>query len=122
MTTVSALRPTTPTTVAPFSEGQWAAENQDFEHPEIAHIKTVYWDDIAHEWVMDLVLYSPDGDRIGRKSPRMGGPSGFEPCVPCQSWSLIRKPEFPLGRDRTGFRDWKSSLEYIERHVSADSE
>lgn len=119
MTTVSAPQPAT-TATAPFREGQWVAENQDFQHPDIGRIKKVFWDDIAHEWVMNLVLYSPDGDRIGRKSPRRGGPSGFEPCVPCQSWALIRKPDFPLGRDRTGFRDWQSSLEYIKEAASAE--
>ena len=110
MTAVSSCN--NPPTTAPFAEKDWVAEGD--QHPEIARVKDVYWDDIANEWVMDLVLYSPDGDRIGRKSPRMGGPGGFEPAVPCKYWRKIQRPYFPLSRDTTGFRDWKTSLDYIE--------
>jgi hypothetical protein len=98
---------------APFQKGQWVAGNQDFQHPEIGIIQRAYWDDIAREWVMDVALYSPDGERIGRKSPRRGGPSAFEPCIPCESWRLIKRPEFPLALDHSGYRDWKDSLEYV---------
>lgn len=115
-------RQSNPSAPAPFSKGQWVAENQDFQHPEIGHVKDVYWDDIGRAWVMDVVLYSPDGDKIGRKSPRMGGPSDFEPAVPCESWCLIRRPQFPLEKGRTGFRDWQSSLEYIQPSTTAAKE
>lgn len=105
-------------TLAPFEKGMWVAQSPEFDHPEIARVKDVYYDDICKEWVADLILYSPDGARIGRDSPARGGPKGFEPCVPVTEWRAIKEPEFPLGRDHTGFRDWKGSLEYLgDDHV-----
>lgn len=103
---------------APFEKGNWVAEAPEFSHPQIAKVRDVYFDSFAKEWVADLILYSADGNRIGRASPRMGGPSGFEPCVPCATWRAIKRPSFPIPPDRTGYRDWKGTLRYVEpRHV-----
>lgn len=95
-----------------FAPKSWVAETEG-QFPELGRIKAVYWDNIAKEWVMDIVLYSPEGTRIGRSSPRRGGPSGFEPAVPCKYWMAIKKPDFPLQADSTGHRDWRNSLEVI---------
>lgn len=104
--------------LAPFERGNWVAESPEFDHPKIAKVRDVYYDSICKEWVADLILYSADGNRIGRESPRMGGPAGFEPCVPCADWRAVKKPNFPLEHDLTGYRDWKGSLRYVEpRHV-----
>ncbi|HHZ24283.1 TPA: hypothetical protein HH296_17985 [Xanthomonas vasicola pv. zeae] len=99
---------------APFAVGDWVTENEEFTHPEIAKVRDVFWDDIAEEWVADLVLYSHTGSRIGRKSERHGGPAGFEPTVPCANgWQRIEKPDFPLNTDTSGYRDWKPYLEAV---------
>jgi hypothetical protein len=97
---------------ANFEPGKWAIEAEG-QYPEIGKIKAVYWDNISKEWVMDIVLYSSDGTRIGRSSPRCGGPSGFEPAVPCKYWVAVTKPDFPLSLDSTGYRDWRKSLQVI---------
>lgn len=78
-------------------------------HPEFGRVKECYWDGCCKEWVMDVVLYSPEGERIGRTSPAMGGPRHFEPAVPVEYWQRIQKPTFPLERDKTGYRDWRSA-------------
>jgi len=80
-------------------------------HPEIAKVQECFWDDIAGEWVANITMYSPDGQR-GR----------FEPCVPMGSWRRIQRPDFPLARDRTGFRCWGSSLEYLPDQAADDKE
>lgn len=52
---------------APFAEKDWVAEGD--QHPEIARVKDVYWDDIANEWVMDQLsrLPSDTADRLRAK-------------------------------------------------------
>lgn len=102
---------------APFAAGNWVAEAPEFDRPKIAKVKDIYFDRIANEWVADLILYSAGGDRIGRESPACGGPRTFEPCVPVATWRAIKKPSFPLDRDRTGYRDWKCALLYVEPHI-----
>lgn len=84
-----------PSSPPPFSAGQWVAETVDCDQ-QIARIKEVYWDSIACEWVMDLVIYAHDGKRLGRTSPRGNGPASVEPCVPCQYWRRIDEPRLPL--------------------------
>jgi hypothetical protein len=103
----------TATTPCPLMKNDWVGE-KDVQHPSIGQVKACYWDRASEEWVMDIVLYSPDGERIGRESPAMGGPTGFEPAVPFQTWSRIAEPNFPLRRDSSGYRDWKEAFELLE--------
>lgn len=93
----------------PVIKGDWVMEGEVM-HPQLAKVKDSYYDTIAKEWVMDLIIHNADGCRIGRVSPRMGGPAHFEPCVPVAYWERVVKPEFPLERDRTGYRDWRDSV------------
>jgi hypothetical protein len=56
----------------------------------------------------DLVMYSiPNGDRLGRVSPAMGGPRHFEPCCDTKGWRRC-KPSFPirLVRRESGIVEW----------------
>lgn len=78
---------------AGFGKGYWVRE-RDIDNPELGLIKETYWDSTAKEWVMNLIIYSQDGERLGRTSPRRGGPSSYEPCVPCQLWEPIDQPDF----------------------------
>ncbi len=50
------------------------------------------------EGAYDLVIYARDGTRIGRESPAMGGPRGFEPFCSAENWQKIEEPRFPLDR------------------------
>lgn len=110
-----------PLAEAPVAAKDWVME-KEVDHPELGRVLEVYWDDTAHEWVMNVVLYRPDGTRIGRSSPRMGGPAGFEPCVPCQYWDRIEKPEFPMVLDRTGYRDWRDGATVLPPRSPGQSE
>ena len=95
--------------VPPVRKGDWISD-QGVAHPDLGKVRDCYYDTIAKEWVADVVLYSPDGDRIGRSSPRMDGPAGFEPCVSLRHWQRIGEPAFPLAIDRTGYRGWAAAL------------
>lgn len=102
----------TPTTPCPFKKKDWVVE-RIVQHPGIGQVKDCYWDGTEQDWVVDLVLFNADGRRIGRESPSMGGPKTFEPAVPVRHWDRITEPAFPLSRDGTGFRDWRSALQVV---------
>lgn len=76
----------------PFKPKDWVAKIGD--HGSIAQVKHVCrWEG---EVFLDLVLYSPDGDKIGRESPAMGGPRTFEPMCDASGWERISEPSFPV--------------------------
>lgn len=108
----------TPTTPCPVEEKDWVIE-RDVQHPQLGRVKERYWDSACSQWVMDVVLYSPDGQRLGRTSPAMGGPRSFEPAVPFEYWQRIEKPVFPLGRDGTGYRDWRAATTALPSRADA---
>lgn len=66
--------------------GNWVADSS-----RVARIKNIH-DDGS----LDLVLYSRAGNSIGRQSPAMGGPRGYEPCCDRENWKAIKPPVFPL--------------------------
>ena len=74
------------------AEGNWVADFTDAERPRIARVKDIY--SVAGDVVLDLVLYSRDGTKIGRESPACGGPRGFEPACPIENWAQIEEPDF----------------------------
>lgn len=77
----------------PFKPGDWAARIGD--HGMVARVRNVYR--VGQEVLLDLVLYGADGQRIGRVSPPMGGPTGYEPACEASAWERISRPVFPLG-------------------------
>lgn len=105
--------PWTPKTPCPLAMNDWVLE-KNIQHPEIGQVKECYWDSSSQEWVMDVVLYGPEGNRIGRSSPAIGGPEHFEPAVPVNHWERIEEPDFPIRRDTTGFRDWREGTVKVE--------
>lgn len=89
-----------------YKKGDWvASKNAPMNRPEIAKVRDIY----EGEPVFDLVMYAPDGSRLGRVSPAMGGPKGFEPWCSQEMYVPIKKPKFPLSR-----YEWGQDLEYIE--------
>ncbi|CAN7388779.1 hypothetical protein [Variovorax sp. LjRoot178] len=50
------------------------------------------------EGAYDLVIYARNGKKIGRESPAMDGPRGFEPFCSAENWQQIEEPRFPLDR------------------------
>lgn len=61
---------------------------------EIAKVKACYR--LQEEVLLDLWMYSREGDKIGRTSPVEGGPRSFEPACALEGWVRIVAPDFPL--------------------------
>lgn len=74
----------------PFKPGDWVAD----ANVNVARVKDVY--NLNGEALLDLVMFSRDGERLGRVSPAMGGPRGFEPAMNGDDWKRINKPIFPI--------------------------
>jgi len=71
--------------------GDWVVNN------DWGRIARIHRDsDYGDEPFVDLILYARDGTKIGRESPSMGGPKGFEPACSTEFWFVIRQPSFPL--------------------------
>ena len=79
-------------------KGAWVASfnSLSLDHgAQIGRVKQVHSDGS-----LDIVLYSKTGRRIGRESPVMGGPQGFEPCCCAEFWEPIEKPDFAFIADK----------------------
>lgn len=89
-----------------YMPGDWVAEkNAPLNQPAIARIKDVYDD----EPLFDLIMYAADGTKLGRVSPAMGGPRGFEPACSVELYVAIAQPSFPLPR-----YEWGRRLKYLD--------
>lgn len=76
--------------IFPFKPGDWVMNQSG----RVARVKAV--DCYQGEITFDLVIYSRDGDKIGRESPAMGGPRTFEPSCSTDGWERCVEPDFPL--------------------------
>jgi hypothetical protein len=74
--------------------GTWVCDGDRIAKVREAHAPTKF--DPAGCY--DLVLYARDGERIGRETPAMGGPRGYEPFCDAGRWRAIENPRFPLPR------------------------
>lgn len=61
----------------------------DVSRPQLGRVHSVYGDG-----AIDIRIYGASCDRIGRVSPAMGGPRGFEPYCSADLWTLIQRPDF----------------------------
>ena len=88
----TALTSATPPGMA--SPGTWVCDGYRIAKVRDIHAPT------GHEpgGCYDLVLYARDGEKIGRESPVMGGPRGYEPFCSAENWREIEEPRFPLPR------------------------
>ena len=73
----------------------WVVDIEDDWRPLFGRVKNV-WDD----GTIDVVVYAPHGEKIGRRSPAYGGPTGYEPCLTAARYALIEPPVFPLAVER----------------------
>src|SRR5688500_13558015 len=79
-------------TIFPFRPRDWAAMGE-----RVAQVKAVYEDPgAAGKVLLDLVIFSSSGERVGRESPAMGGPRTWEPACAAEGWERIAEPDFPL--------------------------
>jgi hypothetical protein len=85
--------------------GGWVATlGSDGEFPRVAKVRDAYRDSEG-ELLLDLVMYSHDGTKLGRTSPAMGGPRGYEPCCCGEWWVEIEQPPFAqMAETRFGYR------------------
>ncbi len=83
--------------VLPVVRGDWV-ESCDTTYPRIARVVEAFWDvrGAERKCMVNLSIYSVEGERIGRVSPAMGGPSRFEPWIDYAGWIRIEKPRFPM--------------------------
>jgi hypothetical protein len=71
--------------------GQWVMAHDDTVAPIFGKVKQVWSDG-----TLDLIVYTPNGERIGRRSPPEGGPKSYEPCLTASRFVQIEEPDFPL--------------------------
>ncbi len=97
----------------PFTRGDWVAQIGDDQQPVFGTVKDCYPDDLqpgAH--LIDLTCYAAHGERIGRVSPTLDGPAGYEPCCPAANYARIERPAFPLKTSRV-MPGWRHLLRFI---------
>lgn len=84
------------------SPGAWVAKlGCDGDHPRIAKVREAY----PAQAALDLIFYSSSGERVGRVSPAMGGPKGYEPFCGAEYWVEIEAPPFEvIAGERYGWR------------------
>lgn len=85
-------------------KGDWVAE-PNVRRPHFGIIKET-WDDGS----IDIIMFTHNGERVGRLSPPEGGPTAYEPCCPGASYAKIEKPEFPL---KLEFGCWRKALKFL---------
>lgn len=99
--------------------GAWVARlvNDRDAYPQIAKVRQAYPEHDA----LDLVMYSASGKKLGRLSPHMGGPKGFEPFCGAQSWVEIEEP--PFDAMDAGLRwGWATLLKRVHPVESAQTQ
>lgn len=93
----------------PFKKGDWVGELETTK-PMLGTVRECYPDDLKPgAFLIDLVCYAPHGEKIGRKSPALDGPTGYEPCISASRFAKIEKPEFPLEMARYS-KTWNVSF------------
>lgn len=78
-------------------KGAWVCRE---DNRALGQVRDAYSDEEGA--YLDIVLYSPSGERIGRESPAMGGPTSFEPACPARYWICVEAPRFPVATDLYG--------------------
>jgi hypothetical protein len=93
---------------APFAPGDWVADHEDNHSPIFGRVKECMEE--PDGWFINLIVYAPHGERIGRRSPACGGPTSYEPFIAASRFRRIKDPVFPIKVDKwtRGYR-----LEYL---------
>jgi hypothetical protein len=76
----------------PVKPGDWVQDRNDAS--VVAKVKKAYFG--SEGVLVDLQMFSRDGEKLKRASPAMGGPTAYEPACPYSSWQRISAPEFPF--------------------------
>lgn len=82
--------------VLPIVQGDWVSTPGHHMGIQLGRVKQS-WRDTDGRVYMNVVLYLPSGEDVGRLSPPCGGPKRFEPAIEFNdNWQRIERPEFPL--------------------------
>lgn len=96
-----------------FVQGGWVASREDW--PQIAKVKDVHPDrDDKSGYCLDLVFYAPDGEKLGRISEPLDGPTGYDPFCSGTGFTPIEAPKFPIKKGRSPSRVDPSAIAYVE--------
>jgi hypothetical protein len=63
-------------------------------------VKNVW--DAGKEKTVDVVYYDPNGNKVGRVSLALDGPTTYEPALNYEDLTVIKEPTFPLIRTFSG--------------------
>jgi hypothetical protein len=91
----------------PFKPGDWAVDPCG---ERVAKVVRVYR--CGEDVLLDLSIYSHKGERLGRTSPAMGGPTKTEPACDAKNWERIAEPDFPITIKWVPSSDGKVSARY----------
>lgn len=78
-----------------FCKGDWVAQ-VELEQPHFGRVKEIF--SMDNEWLVNIDMWTWDGENPHRLSRPEGGPTSFEPACPAKSYAKIEKPELPLDR------------------------
>lgn len=90
----------------PVKPRDWVADSSG----RIAQVKDVCF--FEGEILLDLWMYSRDGDKLGRTSPVERGPRTYEPMCSWAGWFRIDEPSFPLDLEWVTGEDGKRMAEW----------
>jgi hypothetical protein len=82
----------------PYRKGDWLETSGD-QTLRIVQVRKAYWyrDSSGKIGLYgDLWIYDYSGDKLGRVSPSMGGPTSFEPYCDLSDYQRIAEPRFPI--------------------------
>jgi hypothetical protein len=86
----------------PIVQGDWVATKGHHASIQIGRVKQS-WREADGKVYMNVVIYAPSGEDVGRVSPACGGPKRFEPSLTFDDyWQRIERPRFPLRRKDMG--------------------
>jgi hypothetical protein len=90
-----------PQKTPPFKKGQWVGDKDDSISPIFGTVRDCYPEgESSNLFLLDLYVYNYQGVKVGRRSPAMGGPSHYEPCISAERFKEIEEPNFPLKFDK----------------------
>lgn len=93
-----------------FRKGDWVAQ-KEVARPNFGKVVDIFED--SHGVCLNVCMYDLKGNKVGRHSEALGGPTSFEPAVPAGSYAKIEEPQFPI--ERLGlYGNWDSCLKFVD--------
>jgi hypothetical protein len=94
-----------------FNKGDWVAQHEG-DRPHFGQARELFRD--GDDWLVNIDMWTADGDNPHRLSPDMGGPTTFEPACPAARYRKIERPVLPLDeRKRTLYGGYAHLLKFV---------